>query len=47
MSTTFLVFGLVFICCSIILLSRQNMKRSFRQRKMHAVLARVRQLTSQ
>ncbi len=46
MSTIFMVFGLIFFSCSIILLSRQNIKRSYRQRKMHAVLVQVRQLTS-
>jgi len=47
MSTMFMVFALIFVSFSVVLLSRQAIKRSNRQRKKHAVLAQVRQLTSQ
>lgn len=46
MSAMFMVFAVIFLTCSLILLTRQSLRRSFRQRKMDAVRAQVRQLNS-
>jgi len=45
MSTIIMVFGFIFIVSSFTFLSRQNIKRLYRQRKALAVLAQLRQVS--
>lgn len=45
MSAILMVFGILLVISSITILSRQNIRRLSRQRKLDLVLAKVRQVT--
>ncbi len=45
MSTIMMVFYLLLVLSSITFLSRQNIRRHSRQRKLNSVLVKIRQVT--